>query len=482
MGKLFPPVLRRAGVSVPVVVGVLLAMFLVLRFAQASGYEAWFSTDVGAVAAAGSSAYVESSDEFSLQGSGAGVGGVGDECFFTYLFLRGDGSITAKLLDVENTNADAIGAIAVREGTDPGSRQVVFGARPDGSLRLIVRTSSGASSTASSVSSGSFPQWLRLTRTGSSFAYYTSADGVSWTAHGSVAVSMDAVVRIGLVASSADDGNLCTAVFQGVATTGNTDDIDLDGLSDAWEWQYFGGLIHGPADDPDQDGLTNLQEFGLSAQPNNPDTDSDGMSDGWEAANGLDPSANDAASDGDGDGLTNLQEFVLGTHPLSSDTDADGVPDKWEVDHGTNPRTADAAEDPDGDGISNLLSYQLSSSVIAHLALDSGSGGRSSPIFPGNSLRRSCLSRRSSMPLSGARMPGIGRKMEFTPLWLVIACWPIAGCDMPWQAPKLEAGAPPGPTFARSEQGPEKGYSKRHGQAVTGGALWPLQKGKNTNH
>ena len=375
MGKLFPPVLRHAGVSVPVVVGVLLAMFLVLRFAQASGYEAWFSTDVGAIATAGSSAYVESSDEFSLQGSGAGVGGVGDECFFTYLFLRGDGSITAKLVDVENTNADAIGAITFREGTDSGSRQVVFGARPDGSLRLIVRTSSGASSTASSVSSGSFPQWLRLTRTGSSFAYYTSADGVSWIAHGSVAVSMDAVVRIGLVASSADDGNLCAAVFQGVATTGNTDDIDLDGLSDAWEWQHFGGLIHGPADDPDQDGLTNLQEFGLSAQPNNPDTDSDGMSDGWEAANGLDPSANDAASDGDGDGLTNLQEFVLGTHPLSSDTDADGVPDKWEVDHGTNPRTADATEDPNGDGISNLLFYQLSSSVIAHLALDSGSGG-----------------------------------------------------------------------------------------------------------
>jgi hypothetical protein len=114
---------------------VLLAMFLVLRVAQASGYEAWFSTDVGAVAAAGSSAYVESSDEFSLQGSGAGVGGVGDECFFTYLFLRGDGSITAKLLDVENTNADAIGAITFREGPVDCSNRL--GRLIDCQLRLV---------------------------------------------------------------------------------------------------------------------------------------------------------------------------------------------------------------------------------------------------------------------------------------------------------------------------------------------------------
>jgi hypothetical protein len=215
---------------------------------------------------------------------------------------------------------------------------------------------------------------VRLERSGDNFAYSSSADGVTWTNHGSVNVSMDAVVRVGLLVTSADDGNLCSAVFQAVATTGNTDDIDLDGLSDAWEWQYFGGLMRGPVDDVDQDGLTNLQEFSLGAQPTNPDTDSDGISDGWEAANGLNPLANDAAGDADSDGLTNIQEFVLGTNPQSSDTDSDGMPDKWEVDPGANPRANDASSDPDGDGLSNLLSYQLSSSALVQFKLDAGSG------------------------------------------------------------------------------------------------------------
>ena len=46
------------------------------------------------------------------------------------------------------------------------------------------------------------------------------------------------------------------------------------------------------------------------------DDDSDGMADSWEDANGLDPTdPSDAGDDPDGDGLSNLEEFVLGTDP-----------------------------------------------------------------------------------------------------------------------------------------------------------------------
>jgi hypothetical protein len=374
MAKFILPAIRQAALPAQIAIGLAVFFLLVLRLAQASGYEAWFSSDIGAVGAAGSATYNNANDEFTVEGSGVGIGGSGDEAFLTYLFLRGQGSITAKLLSVENTAANALGAIVIREGTQAGDRQVVLGTRPNGSLDLVVRSTPGGTAVTTPIAAGSFPRWVRLERSGDNFAYSSSTDGVSWTNNGSVNVSMDAVVRVGLLVTSADDGNLCSAVFQGVATTGNTDDIDLDGLSDAWEWQYFGGLMRGPVDDVDQDGLTNLQEFSLGAQPTNPDTDSDGISDGWEAANGLNPLANDAAGDADSDGLTNIQEFVLGTNPQSSDTDSDGMPDKWEVDHGANPRANDASSDPDGDGLSNLLSYQLSSSALVQFKLDAGSG------------------------------------------------------------------------------------------------------------
>ncbi|MFN7139611.1 MAG: S8 family serine peptidase, partial [Limisphaerales bacterium] len=44
-------------------------------------------------------------------------------------------------------------------------------------------------------------------------------------------------------------------------------DVDADGLDDNWETARFGNLQAGPDGDPDQDGLTNLEEFLLNTDP-----------------------------------------------------------------------------------------------------------------------------------------------------------------------------------------------------------------------
>ena len=65
-----------------------------------------------------------------------------------------------------------------------------------------------------------------------------------------------------------------------------------------------------PSEDPDHDGLTNLQEFQLGTNPNNPDTDGDGLTDGQEA-------------------------LVYHTNPLLFSTDGTGISDGIEVQTGT---------------------------------------------------------------------------------------------------------------------------------------------------
>jgi hypothetical protein len=70
------------------------------------------------------------------------------------------------------------------------------------------------------------------------------------------------------------------------------------------------------------------------------------MPDAWEVVNNLDPLRNDANEDPDNDGLTNLQEFVAGTDPHNPDTDGDGLDDGKELALGTDPRKPDT----DGDG------------------------------------------------------------------------------------------------------------------------------------
>ncbi len=62
------------------------------------------------------------------------------------------------------------------------------------------------------------------------------------------------------------------------------------------------------------------------------------MPDGWEADNGLNPwDSGDAGDDPDDDGLTNLEEWQHDTDPYDSDTDGDGYSDGEEVDSGTDP-------------------------------------------------------------------------------------------------------------------------------------------------
>jgi len=69
-----------------------------------------------------------------------------------------------------------------------------------------------------------------------------------------------------------------------------------------------------------------------------PDDDDDGMPNDWETANGLDPNNDsDAGQDPDTDGLSNLEEYQNNTDPNTPDTDGDGRNDGREVAKGTDP-------------------------------------------------------------------------------------------------------------------------------------------------
>jgi hypothetical protein len=157
-------------------------------------------------------------------------------------------------------------------------------------------------------------------------------------------------------------------------------DTDGDGMPDGWEISnVLLPLINDAGDDPDNDGLSNLDEFlngtnpkvadtdgdGVNdgnevliygTDPTNADTDGDGMTDGWEVNNELNPFVDDSALDPDGDSLSNLEEFHLNTNPHQADTDGDGLSDSEEVyQYHTNPIAADTDGDRLSDGEEVLI-------------------------------------------------------------------------------------------------------------------------------
>jgi thrombospondin type 3 repeat protein len=120
--------------------------------------------------------------------------------------------------------------------------------------------------------------------------------------------------------------------------------IDGDGMPDAWENMHdcLKPEIDDGQEDPDGDGLTNIEELLLpfNFDPCNPDTDGDGMDDAFESKHDcLQGDIADGDMSGDWDHLTNLEEYLYSPlmNPCADDTDGDGVRDNEEVMAGSNP-------------------------------------------------------------------------------------------------------------------------------------------------
>jgi len=114
-----------------------------------------------------------------------------------------------------------------------------------------------------------------------------------------------------------------------------TYDLDGDGLVNGEEWAK-GTQTSNP--DSDGDGINDMDDpFPLNTAYRT-DENNDGIPD--EYAAGLQQSGAaplDPAQDNDEDGLTNLSEFASNTDPLNPDTDDDGIVDGVEVLEGTDP-------------------------------------------------------------------------------------------------------------------------------------------------
>ena len=154
------------------------------------------------------------------------------------------------------------------------------------------------------------------------------------------------------------DGLTDSAEVNVYGTDATQADTDGDGLRDGFE-VLSGFNPHSAGEqgqDPDADGLTNLEEQIEGSDPTRADTDGDGLRDGFEVVSGFDPLvAGEQGQDPDADGLSNLQEQTEGSNPTLADTDTDGLRDGFEVANDFDPLVAgEQGQDPDADGLTNL--------------------------------------------------------------------------------------------------------------------------------
>jgi alpha-L-fucosidase len=176
----------------------------------------WLTEDIGAVGAIGS--FGLASGVFTIQGSGADIWGGADAFRYAFQALTGDSSITARVLNMQNTAGWAKAGVMIRETLDPSSRYVINFVTPANGAALQQRSGTGASASGVTASTGlAAPYWLRLVRAGNVFTSYVSADGTNWTQSGTTTVAMNANVYAGLAVCSVKNGTLCQAQFDNVS-------------------------------------------------------------------------------------------------------------------------------------------------------------------------------------------------------------------------------------------------------------------------
>lgn len=171
----------------------------------------WLQTDIGAVPQQGSGTY--SSGVFTTAGSGTAQATAADSLHFIYQSLTGDGTIVARAI---STNVSyPFSGVMMRESLDPGSKAISVA--DVGGIYTVYRSTTNANTTTISTNpSVTWPEWVKLTRAGSTFSAYVSSDGVNWVAAGqSQTINMAQTVYVGLATSGGNGLN--TTPFDNVS-------------------------------------------------------------------------------------------------------------------------------------------------------------------------------------------------------------------------------------------------------------------------
>ncbi len=175
----------------------------------------WVDKDIGNVVIAGSAGY--SNGTYTLKGAGVDIWETADSFNFAYQPLNGDGTIVARVANLTNTNSWAKAGVMIRESLDANSRHAMVVLTPGNGVAFQYRATVGGSSSNINVSALKAPYWVKLTRAGTTFTAYQSANGSTWTKVGSVTMNLSANTYVGLAVTSHNNTVLATASFDNVA-------------------------------------------------------------------------------------------------------------------------------------------------------------------------------------------------------------------------------------------------------------------------
>merc|ERR1712137_286196 len=156
--------------------------------------------------------------QYSVTASGSGFGSSSDSGSVVCHPFDFDGSISARVVTVDNTTSDAVGGVMVRESLSLGSTFAFTGINPTTGAVIQSRTSANGASSGSVVDAGvSSPYWVRVVRSGNAFSQFISTDSATWTQVGTQTITMNTIAEACLASTSGSMEENTLALYDGVS-------------------------------------------------------------------------------------------------------------------------------------------------------------------------------------------------------------------------------------------------------------------------
>ncbi len=162
-----------------------------------------------------------------MSGSGADIWNTADAFRFVYQPMTNNCDIRARVTSQTATDPWAKAGVMIRDSLDPSAADGIMPITPGNGFDFQYR-SPGGTAAAGNISGGAINaapnNWVRLTRTNTTFYAYISADGVTWTEVGSpTTLSLtNTVYYVGLAVCAHNAGLISTATFDNVTVNGFT--------------------------------------------------------------------------------------------------------------------------------------------------------------------------------------------------------------------------------------------------------------------
>ncbi len=193
----------------------ILAIGLVTAVIAADPAAPWKGQDIGDVNTKGSVAVDK--DKYTIKSSGGDIWGQNDGFYFVTQPLNGDGTISARVESIEDTDGWAKAGVMIRDSDKPNSFYAYVCVTPGNGAAFQRRSANEGDGDHSPSEGITAPYWVKLVRAGDNFTGFVSKDGKDWQQVGdTVSLKIGKNAMVGLAVTAHNNDKVTTAVIDNV--------------------------------------------------------------------------------------------------------------------------------------------------------------------------------------------------------------------------------------------------------------------------